>query len=221
MKLPNMPQELIFKQMEIGPLQNFLYFIGDAKSKEIAVIDPAWDVNFLCKEADKNGYKITAVFLTHGHPDHVNGLEDMLKRHNVLAYISKHEYPLLKPQHKNIVEIEDHAKLKIGHVEFETILAPGHSPGCQLFKYKNVVISGDAIFIDGCGRCDLPGSDPKKMYNTLYNVIMKMPDDTLLFPGHNYGPTPFATVGSQKETNPYLNCKSLEEFLMHRMGIAL
>lgn len=215
----SIPQHLILKQMEIGPLNNFLYFIGDQRTGEIAVVDPAWDVNYLCKEADKNGYKISAVFLTHGHPDHVNGLEEMLKRHNVLAYISKHEHTLFKPRHKNIVEVEDRAKLKTGQMEFECILAPGHSPGCQLFKYENVVITGDAIFIDGCGRCDLPGSDAKAMYNTLYNIVMKFPDETLLYPGHNYGPTPYATVGSQKKTNPYLNCQNQTEFLRQRMGI--
>lgn len=215
----SLPKELILKQMPLGPMDNFLYFVGDQETKEIAVVDPAWDVDYLCKEADKNGYKISAVFLTHGHPDHVNGLEAMLKRHNVLAYISKHEHVLFKPRHKNIVELEDRAKLKLGKLEFEFILVPGHSPGCQLIKYKNVVISGDAIFIDGCGRCDLPGSSPKAMYHSLYNIISKLPDDTLLYPGHNYGPTPFATVGSQKKTNPYLNCTSETEFLRYRMGV--
>ncbi len=83
----------------------------------------------------------------------------------------------------------------------------------------DTLIAGDAIFIDGCGRCDLPGSDPKAMYHSLYEVIMKLPDSTVIYPGHDYGPTPFATVGEQKKTNPYLQCKNLEEFLMGRMGM--
>ncbi len=217
----NLPANLILKQMQVGPMQNFQYFIGDAATKEIAVVDPAWDVPFLCKEADKLGYKIASVFLTHGHMDHVNGLAEMLKRHDVHAYISKHEADFYKPKHKNIVETENHTKLKIGNIEFECLWTPGHSPGCQGFLYKNTLIAGDTIFIDGCGRCDLPGSDPKKQYNSLYNIIAKLPDDTLIFPGHDYGPTPHATVGEQKETNPYLLCKNLEEFLIERMGMAL
>src|SRR5262245_39139154 len=100
-----LPKELILKQMEIGPLQNFLYFIGDAATKEIAVIDPAWDPKFLSEEAKRNGYTIKAVFLTHGHPDHVNGLDDILTRHNVPAFISRHEADFYKPQHKNLVQI--------------------------------------------------------------------------------------------------------------------
>jgi glyoxylase-like metal-dependent hydrolase (beta-lactamase superfamily II) len=207
--------------MELGPLDNFLYFIGDVQTKEIAVIDPAWDVDFLCSQADKVGYTITNIFLTHGHPDHVNGLDEILSRHDVPAYISKHEAPFYKPSHKNIVEVDDHQVLKVGNIEFECILTPGHTPGCQCFFYKNVLITGDAIFIDGCGRCDLPGGDAKEMYRSLYDIIMKLPDETILYTGHNYGPTPFATLGSQKKTNPYLLCSSMEEFCQERMGISL
>jgi len=96
------PKELILKQMELGPLNNFLYFIGDAQTKEIAVVDPAWDVGYLCSQAKKSGFKITNLFLTHGHPDHVNGLDEILRTHDVPAYISKHEAPFLKPNHPKI-----------------------------------------------------------------------------------------------------------------------
>ena len=218
--MENVPEELILKQMELGPLDNFLYFIGDAQTKEIAIVDPAWDVDYLCSEAEKAGYKVTDIFLTHGHPDHVNGLDEILERHDVPVYISKHEASFLKPDHKNIVEIDDHHKLKVGNIEFECILTPGHTPGCQCFLYKNVLIAGDAIFIDGCGRCDLPGGDAREMYKSLYDIIMKLPDDTTLYTGHNYGPKPFATLKSQKVTNPYLLCNSMEEFLQQRMGIS-
>lgn len=219
--MSSIPDDLILKQMELGPLNNFLYFIGDAKTKEIAVIDPAWDVDFLCKEADRAGFKITNIFLTHGHPDHVNGLDEILSRHDVPIYISKHEASFLKPGHKNIIEIDDHHKLKIGNIEFECILTPGHTPGCQCFFYKNILIAGDAIFIDGCGRCDLPGGDAREMYKSLYDIIMKLPDETIIYTGHNYGPTPFDTLESQKKTNPYLLCSNMNEFLQQRMGISL
>ena len=200
-------------------MDNFQYFLGDAKTGEIAVVDPAWDVDFLCQEAQKHDYKITSVFLTHGHPDHVNGLDKILARHNVPAYISKDESALFKPKHKNLVEIKNHTKLKVGQIEFECLFTPGHSPGCQCFKYENVLIAGDTLFIDGCGRCDLPGSDPRAMYHSLYEIIMKLPDSILIYPGHDYGPVPFATLGEQKKTNLYLQCTSLQEFLGERMGL--
>jgi len=216
----NIPEELIFEQFELGPLQNFLYFIGDAKSREIAVVDPAWDVDFLCQKAKENGYKITNIFLTHGHADHVNGLDEMLSRHDVPVYISKHEASFYMPTHKNIVKVDDQQILTIGNIPFETIWTPGHSPGCQCFRYNDVLIAGDTIFIDGCGRCDLPGSDPKQMHHTLYDIVMKLPDTIQLFTGHNYGPVPYATLGDQKATNPYLLCHSKKEFLQQRMGIS-
>lgn len=219
MKNLKLPEELILKQMELGPLANFLYFVGDEQTKEIAVIDPAWDVPYLCERAEENGYIIKSILLTHAHPDHVNGLEEMLERHDVPAYISKHEFAMFKPKHKNLIEIDDGELLKVGNVEFKAILTPGHSPGCQSFLYKNILIVGDAIFIDGCGRCDLPGSDPRVQYNTLYNIIAKLPDETILFTGHNYGPAPYDTIGEQKKTNPYLLCETEKEFLQQRMGI--
>lgn len=214
----NLPPELILHQMQIGPMDNFQYFLGDATTKEIAVVDPAWDVGFLCDEIKKCGYKVTAVFLTHGHMDHVNGLSDFLKNYDVPAYISKHEAPFYKPKHKNIKETEDKEKLSVGSVCFECILMPGHSPGCQAFKYKNMLIAGDVVFVEGCGRCDLPGGDPRIMYDSLYEILLKMPDETVVFCGHDYGSRPYASLAFLKEHNPYLNCKSKDEFLIHRMG---
>ncbi len=219
--MSDLPNNLILKQMELGPLNNFLYFIGDAQTKEIAVVDPAWDVEFLCSQAEKEDLVITSIFLTHGHPDHVNGLDEILSRHNVPAYISKHEADFYKPKHANIIEVDNHQKLTVGDIEFECILTPGHTPGGQCFLHQNVLITGDTIFIDGCGRCDLPGGDAKAMYDSLYNTILQLPDSTLLYTGHNYGPEAFATLKSQKRTNPYLGCSNLEEFLQHRMGISL
>ena len=217
----NKSSKIILQQFQLGPLQNFLYFLGDGATQEIAVIDPAWDVDFLRKKAKAQGFQITMVLLTHGHPDHVNGLDELLSTHDVPVYISQHEAIFFKPRCKNLKEISPNQKIKIGSIEVECLHTPGHSPGCQCFLVGNQMISGDTIFIDGCGRCDLPGSDPKKMYDSLYNKIMKLPDATLLYPGHNYGPKEFDTIANQKRTNPYLQCNSLQEFLEERMGISL
>lgn len=210
--------ELILEQMEIGPMNNFIYFLGDAQSGQIAVVDPAWDVNFLRKQAKEKGYTIVAIFLTHGHPDHVQGLDALLKTHDVPVYLSKHEAQFYTPDCKNLIKVDDHEKLKIGNIEFECLHTPGHTPGCQCFKYKDVLISGDTLFIDGCGRCDLPGGNARTMYASLANVILKLPDTTVIYPGHNYGEVAFATLADQKKTNPYLQAKNLEHFLSERMG---
>src|SRR3989338_4971289 len=110
--MPN-PQ-VILKQKPLGPMQYFIYFLGDAAAKEIAVIDPAWDVDFLRQEAKKNGYAITNIFLTHGHPDHVNGIAALQKTHDVPVYISRHEAEFYTPKCKNLKKIAPGETLKIG-----------------------------------------------------------------------------------------------------------
>jgi hydroxyacylglutathione hydrolase len=210
---------LLIQQYEIGPINNFLYLLGDPETREMAIVDPAWDVDFLAQEAKRLGYKITKVFLTHGHPDHVNGLDKLLSIHQVPVYISKYELPALRPQVQGLVDVTEKDKLSVGKISFDILYTPGHTPGCQCFLSAGQLICGDTLFIDGCGRCDLPGSDPKAMYNSLYNILMKLPDETVAFPGHNYGSIPADTIGNQKQTNPYLQCHNLKEFLVERMGL--
>jgi len=208
---------LLIQQYEIGPLNNFIYLLGDPETKEMAVVDPAWNVKFLCQEADKLGYNITKVFLTHAHPDHVNGLNELLSIHPVPAYISTYEYPPLRRGLQGLVDVTDKDKLSVGKITFDIIHTPGHTPGCQCFLSQGQLICGDTLFVDGCGRCDLPGGDPQVMYDTLYNIIMKLPEDIVIYPGHNYGETPTDTIGHQKQSNPYLQAKNLQEFLGDRM----
>lgn len=210
--------ELILEQMEIGPMNNFIYFVGDAKTGEIAVVDPAWDVDYLRAQTKKKGYTITKIFLTHGHHDHINGIPELQKTHDVPVYISKYEIEQYTPKCKNLNKVEDHAKLKVGDIEFECLYTPGHSLGCHCFKYKDILIAGDTLFIDGCGRVDLPGGDAKTLFKSLYNVVLNLPDTTIIYPGHNYGAVAFATLAEQKKTNPYLQTGDLENFLTERLG---
>lgn len=211
-------EQLILRQFEIGPMQNFQYFLGDTTTNEIAIVDPAWDVDFLLQKAQEENFTIRAVWLTHGHPDHTNGLKHLLKiMPDIPIFISKHELSVLKSATKNLKEVAPKEKLKIGHIEFTCLYTPGHSPGCHCFYVPGHLISGDTLFIDGCGRCDLPGSDPRQMYDSLYNTIMKLPEDTLIYPGHNYGHVEIDSLKNQKRSNPYLQCGSLDEFLSDRM----
>ncbi|MBV7339108.1 MBL fold metallo-hydrolase [Chloroflexi bacterium TSY] len=209
---------LVVHQVEVGPAENFIYWLGDKNSKEMVVIDPAWDVPFIRSEAERLGYTIVAVWLTHDHGDHINGVAELLTSHPVPVYQSRHATGGLRPAVDGIIDTDDGDTLSIGSVTFSLFHTPGHSPDGQCFLHGNQLIAGDTIFIDGCGRCDLPGSDVEAMYNSIHNKVMALPDDTVIYPGHNYGPKPSDTLANQKKTNRFMLAKTKEAFIKERMG---
>ncbi|MBU0469302.1 MAG: MBL fold metallo-hydrolase, partial [Candidatus Omnitrophica bacterium] len=193
--------------------------LGDQQSREIAVVDPSWDAEFILDKAKENDYRIVAIFVTHDHEDHVNALDELQSKCKVPIFVSKSESSFLGSQHTNVKCLDDGAKVTIGSIEFEFIHTPGHTPGSQCIKHENILITGDTLFVDGCGRCDLYGGDPKQMYISLYKKLWNLDDSTLIFSGHQYGPAAYDTLGNQKKTNIYLTCKSKEEFLRQRTGM--
>ena len=212
----------ILHQMEIGPMENFVYFIGDKDTGDVVVIDPAWDAKFLLEEAKKNNLKINAILITHGHFDHTNGVEDLLKALDIPVYINEHEADFfnqyeIKWGAENVKETKSGDRLKIGSIEIEFVHTPGHTPGSQCFLIHNHLVSGDTLFINGCGRCDLPGGNVEQMFDTIYNKLMRMPDDTLIFPGHNYADKKSDELKNQKKTNPYMQYDNLMAFVGKRL----
>lgn len=211
---------LYLKQMEIGPMENFVYLIGDIKTREVFVVDPAWQVDTILKVAQKEDLKIKGALISHYHFDHTNGIEELLESVDCPVYVNKHDAPYMGISHDNIKNVEDGQKVSVGGVELTLIHTPGHTPGSQCFHVQDRLVSGDTLFIGACGRCDLPGGDAKEMYATLTQRLMKFDDSTILYPGHNYAEKPTSTMGEQKKTNPYLMCDSLENFLRFRIGVS-
>ncbi|MEM7128977.1 MAG: MBL fold metallo-hydrolase [Chloroflexota bacterium] len=212
------PKDVLIHQAEIGPAENFIYFVGDPGTRQMAIVDPAWDVPQIRQTAAKLGYEIQAIWLTHGHHDHTNGVAELLESHPVPVYISRHEAPKFRPDVAGIKELEDGDNLQIGNMAFQVIHTPGHSPGGQCFLYGSQLIAGDTVFIDGCGRCDLPDSDVKAMYNSIHHRVMKLPDETIIYPGHNYGPKPSDTLANQKQSNRFMLATTEERFIKERLG---
>ncbi|RAP33117.1 hypothetical protein DID77_03615 [Candidatus Marinamargulisbacteria bacterium SCGC AG-439-L15] len=206
-------------QYQLGPMDNFLYILVDDATKLAAVVDPAWDVSFLCKELDRLGCVLDKVLLTHGHHDHINGLNDLLSTHAVPVYLSKYESGALTPEVPSLIGCDDNDDIPLGDSLIKVMHTPGHSPGCQCFLVGNDLISGDTLFINGCGRADLGGSDPHALYQSLER-LKKLPDDTTVYPGHDYGDRPVDTIGEQKTTNPYLLAETEKVFLRKRMGFS-
>ncbi|MFP4473257.1 MAG: MBL fold metallo-hydrolase [Candidatus Omnitrophota bacterium] len=208
----------ILEQMQVGPMENFIYFIGCPDTKDVAVVDPAWDVDHLTAQAEEKGYRIAAVLLTHGHPDHVQGAGRIAEQLDVPVYISADEAPFYEPDSPNLKKVNDGDEISIGNIHIRCAAAPGHTPGCLCFQHGNILLTGDTLFVNGCGRCDLPGGNAEKMYHTLYDRLAQFPDETVIYPGHKYGPAAHDTLGNQRKTNPYLTCADKKEFLTKRMG---
>lgn len=208
---------LYLRQMELGPMQNFVYLVGDSSTRETLVVDPAWDVDAIFETAAKDGYQIKGALITHTHFDHVNGLKALLERTDGAVYIHKNEAEYLKGMRGNIKKIEGGDKVMIGQVEMTVLHTPGHTPGSQCFLVGGHLISGDTLFINACGRCDLPGGNAEEMYQSL-NRLASLSDSTVLYPGHNYADEPSSTLRDEKRFNPYLKAASLDDFLKFRMG---
>lgn len=181
------------------------------------MVDPAWNVGAVLKEAEKDGMKVTAALATHYHSDHTNGIGDLLSHHGLHTYIHKDDAPYLKGLQSELTKVDAGHKLKVGNVEITFIHTPGHTPGSQCFLVNNSLVSGDTLFIGACGRCDLPGGDPEQMYYSLQQ-LGKLGDDVILFPGHNYADETTSTIGREKQFNPYYQAASLQDFLSERMG---
>lgn len=215
---------LYLRQVELGQMANYVYFVGSAKTREVAVVDPAWEIDRIVRLAEDDGMKITHILVTHTHPDHVGGklfglsipgIAELLERIDAKVVINRAEAGHLTPlAGSNIVRVDDGHTVKLGDVAITTVHTPGHTPGSQCFLVQDRLISGDTLFIGSCGRVDLPGSDPAQMYDSLVNKLMKLNDATVVYPGHNYaGGQTSTTIREERTRNPYLRFRSLPDFL--------
>jgi glyoxylase-like metal-dependent hydrolase (beta-lactamase superfamily II) len=216
---------IYLKQMELGPMQNFVYLVGDPVARQCVVVDPAWEIDTIVETAAADGMTITGALVTHTHQDHVGGsleswgmpgripgIEELLERVPAKVYVHKAEREFLRGFGSDLVKVDNHDTLAVGRLSLTFLHTPGHTPGSQCFLVDGRVISGDTLFIGSCGRTDLPGSDPKEMYYSLTQRLAALPDDTILLPGHNYGGEA-STIGREKRQNRFMQFASLRDFL--------
>ncbi len=231
-----MPDELYFRQLlagrqvathhpVAGQMANFMYLIGDPGSRQALVVDPAWDVDGLLDAAESDGYRIAGALITHYHPDHVGGdlfglsiegVPRLLERVAVPLYVNKHEAAGLKQvtgaADSDLRRMDADDRLTLGETEIRFLHTPGHTPGSQCFLIGDRLVAGDTLFVEGCGRVDLPGGDPDAMYHSLTQKLARLPPETVLYPGHHYGPTETSTIGGELERNAFLRIRSLDDW---------
>ena len=218
--------KVFFQQIEMGPMQNFVYFIGDPETRSLAVVDPAWEIEGILEVAQKNDMEITHLLVTHFHPDHlggrmmgmsVRGAQELLAAGvKAKIHIHKAEAPYVSRvtdlAESDLVKVEGGDEIRVGNIPIRFVHTPGHTPGSQCFLVADALVSGDTLFIGSCGRVDLPGSDPRALYDSL-KTLGDLPEGTRLFPGHNYSSQTSSTIGEQKRRNACMRFDSVEDFL--------
>jgi glyoxylase-like metal-dependent hydrolase (beta-lactamase superfamily II) len=197
-------------------MQNFVYLVGDRDRRECFVVDPAWDIAGILEVAAADDMAITGALVTHYHPDHVGGsifglaiqgLAGLLVANPCKVHVHRLEAEGVKKvtglSESDLVRHEGNDRVNAGEVEIELLHTPGHTPGSQCFRVRDALVSGDTLFLEGCGRVDLPGGDPAEMERTLGQRLARLPDELVLYPGHAYGGE-HAPLSSVRRINPYL-----------------
>ena len=221
----------IVKQAAIGPMMNYVYLVGCPDTAEAAVVDPAWEAQDILRIARDAGLAVKHILLTHGHPDHTNALEPLIEATDAMCFIHTAEVDYMKEVARSfgmstefmdrradrIQRVNDGDSIAVGKLSIKCLHTPGHTPGSVCYLVDNCLFSGDTLFVDACGRVDMPGGDARKMWWSLNQVLRGLEDHIVVYPGHDYGGSPTSTIGEQKRTNPYMQYDSVQQF-MHDMS---
>lgn len=209
---------------------NFVYALGDRETGQAVLVDPTYAVGELLDLLADDGMTLAGVLVTHYHADHaggslggfeIAGLVELLGRVSVPVHVNADERPWVARStgvaESELVGHDGGEKLEVGSLGITLLHTPGHTPGSQCFLVSGaglpgeVLISGDTLFLDGCGRTDLPGSDPDAMYESLRRLAT-LPDGVTVFPGHRYSAAPNAPIEDVRATNVALQPLGLERW---------
>jgi hydroxyacylglutathione hydrolase len=215
---------LYVKQLEIGPMENFQYLIGDTVARKCWMVDPAWEAEKVWGQAETDGYSVEGFLVTHAHFDHTNAIERLLKKKDLPVYLQKRELEFLDKgaprelfpdlPRSSLKAVSPGDKISLGETSLTFVHTPGHTPGSHCFLVEDRIISGDTLFLGTCGRVDLPGGNPYEMFDTLNKTIAGFPGETIVLPGHNYSTHgAVAPLKDVRARNRYFQAHTLEDFL--------
>lgn len=198
-------------QIPAGEMKNFSYLLYCPASRQGVAVDPSLEPQRLLEAIETHKVTLTWLINTHGHRDHVHGNGLILEATG--AALAAHPMALPKLDRP----LADGDVLMVGDTAIEIIYTPGHTPADITLHPPGALLTGDTLFVTKVGRADMAGSDPAALYASLRRLA-GFPGDTLVFPGHDYGPQPYSTLAYERQHNPYLRCPDLESFLALRMG---
>jgi glyoxylase-like metal-dependent hydrolase (beta-lactamase superfamily II) len=232
-----MPGQLYFRQLLAGrdfargdpvarQMVNFVYLIGDRDTGAAIAVDLAYSPAEVLAMLDEDGMRLEGALATHYHADHVGGdlfglsipgLRELLELAQVPVYVQRDERDLVTAAtglgRDALVALEPGATVRAGEIPIECIHTPGHTPGSQCFLVADRLVAGDTLFLQGCGRTDLPGGDPEALYESLFGTLARVSDDTVLYPGHLYSEDPSATMGETRRSNYVLSPRTPAQWL--------
>jgi glyoxylase-like metal-dependent hydrolase (beta-lactamase superfamily II) len=205
---------------------NFVYLIGDRQTGEAVIVDPAYGIADLLAILEQDGMRCVGALATHYHPDHVGGsmmgytiagVDELLAAVSVPVHVQADEAPwVLRVTELAETDLVTHRSgdiVQVGEIPIELIHTPGHTPGSQCFFVADRLVSGDTLFLEGCGRTDLPGGDPAALYESLTQKLAKVPDSAVLFPGHLYSAEPSASMEDTRRWNYVFTPKTQDQWL--------
>ncbi|MEN0061924.1 MAG: MBL fold metallo-hydrolase [Myxococcota bacterium] len=212
-------------------MENFVYLLGDADTRECVVVDPAWDVDGIVAKIQADGMTLRGALISHWHPDHVGGnlmghdvqgLARFRELADVPIYVHEADQPWVQVMTglapSDLTPVQNGHRVTVGNVEIECLHTPGHTEGSQCFRCGQALVSGDTLFLQGCGRTDLPGGNVEEMWRTLNERLLALPSDLVLYPGHDYGAQPHAALSEVRKTNTMLQAPDYATFLAMRGG---
>jgi hydroxyacylglutathione hydrolase len=208
---------MIVKQIEVGNFSVFCYIVGDQDAGEGLFIDPSDDADRLISEAKSLGIlKIKYVVNTHAHVDHVMGNGEMVRKTGAKIVIHEKDAPYVvqpaylldmfhaKQSPPADILVKDGDLISVGNITLKVLHTPGHSPGGICLHLDGMAFTGDTLFVGSVGRTDFPGSSWEVMEKSIRTKLYVLPDSTVVYPGHNYGPRPTSTIGNEKRSNPFV-----------------
>jgi hydroxyacylglutathione hydrolase len=208
---------MFIQQIEVGRFGVFAYLLGGDAGGEGVVIDPADEADEIIALAESKKIALKAILNTHAHVDHIMGNEEMKKKTGAEILIHEDDAPFLTKTPRSMLvmfgarpsppadrTVKDGETIRIGDVALKVLHTPGHSPGGICLYGEGAVFTGDTLFVGGLGRTDLPGGSWEVMLNSIRTKLLTLPDETIVYPGHNYGPSPQSTIKHERLFNPFL-----------------
>jgi len=209
---------MIFKQEFDTKTSTYTYIIASAKGREAVIIDPVLEnvedyINIL-KELN---LKLVKVIDTHIHADHITGASKLKQVTNCTTIMGEHT-----PADTVEIKVTDSEIINIDNLKIRSMYTPGHTSDSYSFLLDNYLFTGDTLLINGTGRTDFQNGSSKDAYNSLFNNLLKLPEETLVYPGHDYNGKFSSTIGNEKKFNPRLQVKSLDEYvdIMSKLNLA-